>query len=274
MTGFLEQLAGMATGDPAPGAAVSDLPPRFGWSPVVRPEGLEPTPAESAPLQAKTARADAPCRGTRSIETSTAAASSTARRDPAATQRPADVRPRRSEPYQEHETIRPALNDPPNAVGAATTADPRARLLTDPAEPDDPAAKGCPATASASDPVARALSFAGRPAAPGPADGSETRLDLRPVDDRSTDHPPDRPAPVRLGHGAQAPLSDAALAGRRSSAREPVVVQVTIDRLDVRAPAAQASTARPASEGPRRRPQPSVSLSDYLGGTDAGRGRL
>ncbi len=52
----------------------------------------------------------------------------------------------------------------------------------------------------------------------------------------------------------QAPLSDAALAGRNIAARErPSIVQVTIDRIDVRAPsspaARKAATARPAAAG-------------------------
>jgi hypothetical protein len=67
----------------------------------------------------------------------------------------------------------------------------------------------------------------------------------------------------------QAPLSDAALAGRSIAARErPSIVQVTIDRIDVRAPSS------PATPRPQRRaqPQPTVSLSDYLrDGAKAGR---
>jgi hypothetical protein len=56
-----------------------------------------------------------------------------------------------------------------------------------------------------------------------------------------------------------APLSPAAVAGRAIAAREQApVIHVTIDRLDVRAPV-RAETARQ-----RPRPQPTVSLADYL----------
>src|SRR5262249_4054619 len=56
-----------------------------------------------------------------------------------------------------------------------------------------------------------------------------------------------------------APLSAAVVAGRAMAVREqPPVIHVTIDRLDVRAPA----RAEPARQKPR--PQPTVSLSDYL----------
>ncbi|WP_422003444.1 hypothetical protein [Reyranella sp.] len=57
-----------------------------------------------------------------------------------------------------------------------------------------------------------------------------------------------------------APLSAAAVAGRTVAAvRDPApVIHVTIDRLDVRAPA----RAEPVRSRPR--PQPTVSLSDYL----------
>lgn len=67
-----------------------------------------------------------------------------------------------------------------------------------------------------------------------------------------------------------APLSDAVVAGRAMSVREEgAVIHVTIDRLDVRAPAS------PKIAAERRRPQsqPTVSLSDYLReGTRGGRG--
>lgn len=56
-----------------------------------------------------------------------------------------------------------------------------------------------------------------------------------------------------------APLSPAVVAGRVMAVREQApVIHVTIDRLDVRAPA----RAEPARQRPR--PQPTVSLSDYL----------
>ena len=73
--------------------------------------------------------------------------------------------------------------------------------------------------------------------------------------------------PAARVQGASTPLTEAAVAGRSQTtpAKAPVV-HVTIDRIDVRAPAA----ARPGAAERRPRPQPSVSLSDYLGGGGAG----
>jgi hypothetical protein len=59
-----------------------------------------------------------------------------------------------------------------------------------------------------------------------------------------------------------APLTQAALANRTIVNREPPpVVNVTIDRLEVLAPREAAKSQMPR----RTRPQPSVSLADYLG---------
>jgi hypothetical protein len=61
----------------------------------------------------------------------------------------------------------------------------------------------------------------------------------------------------------QAPLSRAALSGRLLPKDERTIVHVTIDRIDVRAPASQAPlrSARQA-----RKAAPSVSLASYLRG--------
>jgi hypothetical protein len=66
-----------------------------------------------------------------------------------------------------------------------------------------------------------------------------------------------------FAHKISAPLTTAAIAGRaRVATAGAPVVHVTIDRIDMRAPAA----ARTAPPERRPRPQPSVSLADYLGG--------
>jgi hypothetical protein len=61
------------------------------------------------------------------------------------------------------------------------------------------------------------------------------------------------------------PLSAPAIAARTPSPTQPTptVIAVTIDRIDVRAPATPRPVAAPTS---RPRPQPSVSLADYLSG--------
>ncbi|MFO1086053.1 MAG: hypothetical protein U1E21_15925 [Reyranellaceae bacterium] len=66
-----------------------------------------------------------------------------------------------------------------------------------------------------------------------------------------------------------APLSDTVVAARTRAPREErPVVHVTIDRIEVRAPAAPKAVA----ERRKSRPLPSQSLADYLrGGTGSGR---
>ena len=74
-------------------------------------------------------------------------------------------------------------------------------------------------------------------------------------------------APPMPGSPISAPLTEAAVAGRAKAAQAPVV-HVTIDRIDVRVPAA----APPTAPERRARAQPSVSLADYLaGGARGGR---
>jgi hypothetical protein len=69
---------------------------------------------------------------------------------------------------------------------------------------------------------------------------------------------------------ARPPLRDRAVAQLTAPGRgEPTVVQVTIDRIDVRAPAARATPERPPAK-PRR--APSQSLGDYLRGRDRANG--
>ena len=64
-----------------------------------------------------------------------------------------------------------------------------------------------------------------------------------------------------------APLSDAVVANRpRASREERPVIQVTIDRLEVRAPTAP----KAAAERRKPRPLPSQSLADYLRGGAGG----
>jgi hypothetical protein len=86
-------------------------------------------------------------------------------------------------------------------------------------------------------------------------------------------HPAPAAALARLEDAAPAavlsPLSDAAVASRPRAPRdERPVIHVTIDRLEVRAPA----TPKAAVERRKSRPLPSQSLADYLrGGAGGGR---
>ncbi|MGO4438249.1 hypothetical protein [Rhizobium sp. RAF56] len=82
----------------------------------------------------------------------------------------------------------------------------------------------------------------------------------------------DRPSAAAVADAAartlSAPISDTAMAGRISARnQESPIVHVTIDRLEVRS----APSPKPAVEQRRERPQPAVSLSDYLRGNGSGR---
>ena len=75
--------------------------------------------------------------------------------------------------------------------------------------------------------------------------------------------------PLSTGGARAAPLSRGIVAGREMAARdERPVIHVTIDRIDVRAPLAP----KAASEPRRSRPQPTMSLADYLRESKAGGG--
>ena len=138
--------------------------------------------------------------------------------------------------------------------------------------------------AAASQPVRQEV---GSPPPP-PAPSIVTVVEPRPSPENSyavIDESPERPQPVPAAQRPAAPpstkiqvlaktqvtraapLSPAVVAGRVMAVREQApVIHVTIDRLDVRAPA----RAEPARQRPR--PQPTVSLSDYLrDGSSGGR---
>jgi hypothetical protein len=70
------------------------------------------------------------------------------------------------------------------------------------------------------------------------------------------------PPVVAAACGAQAaPLSAAAVASLAvARPPEPQVIEVTIDRIDIRAPAAE----RPKHDTSKPRPKPMVELADYL----------
>lgn len=74
-------------------------------------------------------------------------------------------------------------------------------------------------------------------------------------------------APAQVLPTPRRPLSEAAVAAVRST-EGPPVINVQIDRIEVRAAAAPAAAPQ---RGPRRPPEPSVSLSDYLRGNGGGR---
>ncbi len=228
MSAFLERLAGMAIGDPVPGAAVADLPPRFG----ARPSGPVEATVGSPEAPAAAYRGETPPYGRPALVTR---ASSDPAGPPAARREPGTppyssplIMPAEASVVWGFAPPREAADDPPGRPS------PEAREFGElPGEPPSLMVAATPAASSVSVTVVRS----------------------------------DEPATST--RAVQAPLSEAALASRAAPPRTPVV-HVTIDRLEVRAPVAGRP---PAAEAPaRRRPQPSVSLAEFLRAGDE-RGR-
>jgi hypothetical protein len=235
MTGFLNVLAGMALGVQPAGTAQVSLPSRF--APASSAWESEPAGLGESRLGEeveRTERRSALLQSDRSRERS---APESERAPPEAFTAPQD-RPRRQQVADAVSNVREVAAPLPQDVrqhvqpklpdAAARPANTKPSAQIDHGEPQ-PFSNRHPASAS--------------PAMPS---GPRYRADV-----------------------PQAPLSDAALAGRSIASRErPSIVQVTIDRIDVRAPSS------PATPRPQRRvqPQPTVSLSDYLrDGAKAGR---
>ena len=109
-----------------------------------------------------------------------------------------------------------------------------------------------------------------RPAMPAPA-GQATvlRTETPAVEARPT-RPVARRRPLPQTAMVSAPLSAAAVAERKATQTNPrPVIHVTIDRIEVRAPAATRPASRPART---RETAPTVSLKDYLRGPGNQRG--
>jgi hypothetical protein len=233
VTGFVDRLAAMALGTPQPGAARVALPPRF-----LPPSGAAPFD------QPDTLPGD----------------------DPAPVPQP----PRSAKPQISPRPITAQISPPRSAahdagtltrtveVAAARprveTASPLHPLATASSPAEGGNLEAAPAAMPPAPPVTR---MAPRPAAaPAPRDLTPARL--RPV------------APILSAADRIAPpLSDVSVASRIAQPRdERPVVHVTIDRIDVRAPPA----AKPEPTARRARPQPAVSLTEYLRGERGSRG--
>ncbi|MGH8445496.1 MAG: hypothetical protein ACREVL_09515 [Solimonas sp.] len=225
MSGFLANLAALASGTPQPGAARLALPARFAASNAVLPVVEEvATTTQAADIQPDVSSAgtrvtegDTPLPGHRtrapSVEQVTRPAA-----DPLSAQQQTS-RPSSSErqAVAEISARRPALSS--HDLSARTDASAEQPVSMPPLHPRE--------------------DYSAQPAAP-----------LQ------------RAIPARASATHPAPLSEAAVAGRTTADRgvRPIV-HVTIDRIDVRAPR-EAPRATPA---PRRaKPESSVSLADYL----------
>lgn len=243
MTGFLDQLAGIALGSPASSGARLSLPPRFLPSPAGnrvsqrRPAALEYEPGALlqptvGPLRHSPARDEqrvghpADSILAQSVETEAARVSSVS----------ASSRERQA---PSGNSAAPA---PASIEAAAVPATSTSRPATSAPRMFGPAA-----------PEIRA--------APTPAAATLTSLEpSRPLG--PTVRPVLRTPPAVVHDTRTAPLSDGAVASRVSLPRrdDRPVIHVTIDRIEVRAPAA----SNPAPARARARREPTVSLAEYL----------
>jgi hypothetical protein len=232
VTGFLTSLAGLARGDVGVGAARVALPPRLAPEPAEAPQS-EAGAEEAQPLRLLS--------------------------------RPAALQPER--PVVEPQVLR---GEPTHAPGPPRTA---------PAAQDPPPRRARADDRDARPPVRRVHLRAPRrdaavaappladapPALPPPGRLPGLRIDAEVAPSVKQAGPP---APT-TEHPAPAPLSEAAIASRVTTAQDSrPVIHVTIDRIDVRA--AEASKPAAAAAKPAQR-RPTVSLADYLRREPGGR---
>jgi hypothetical protein len=235
--GFLAQLTAQALGVRPDGAAVASLPPRF--APPVHAALPEAEPA--AAVQERPLTSTSPPSPPSAVPATDPAATVARRAPHAASTWPAEA-PGRT---------------PPSVVSPAASG--TDRPAAQPAESAGPPGPVAPAPPLAVPPAS--------PAGDRPAATATIRL-VAPATETHPVAPRDGPAPAAAR--AREPLREAAVAGRvRAAERTAPVINVTIDRIEVRAPA----PPKPASESRRPPPAPSVSLTDYLRGADNGAAR-
>jgi hypothetical protein len=235
MSRFLHHLASMALGVKPEGAARLSLPPRYSGLPADRFPLTEDASFTAAPEPVRFAgegRADLSAREPARTHEA-----------PSAQQYSAGLA--MEMPPQFQPPAREAARHPPQGRQPMQLTDQHAQA---PASPKELTRRGSSILLPAKAPVFQQLPAG----APTPAPHLATAA----------------PAAKRSANRAM-PLSEAALAGRTPAARELApVIHVTIDRIDVRAPAP--SQAPPAQR--KARTEPVVSLSDYLRGGGGGRG--
>jgi hypothetical protein len=221
VTGFLIHLAGLARGDVGAGAARAALPPRLAPELVDAPRSREGG-GEAAPLPV---------------------ASQPSAPQPAPLPAERQVLHAESTPAPSPSPIAPADQDPPPRRGRVTDRDARPVHHPDLRVPRPQAAKA--AQPLANPPPA--------PTAPGRPLG--LHFDAVIVPSVQQAGPP-------TGHPALAPLSEAAIASRVTTAQASrPVINVTVDRIDVRA----AEAGKPGAAAVKlARRQPAMSLADYL----------
>lgn len=266
MSAFLTRLAGIALGAPAAGAARLSLPPRYA-QPRAGDAGFEAVHAEEAlagPLLPPE----------RVAEPATPAgerAPDAAPPEPVAA--PAE---RQAAPAFVPPIVRDAGEArPPKLPSRPLDAPHAAPPLPVPPVPVPvpvPDRAAAPSAVPPPAPFPRPVIAGERPLPPAPAAAPPGEIRIAEAEPDAPPRllpqpdPPQRAARERR----TAPLSERALIGRTERPRqaEPVI-HVTIDRIDVRAPA----SPHPAPAARRRPAEPSVSLSDFLRGGGPRTGR-
>jgi hypothetical protein len=240
MTGYLNRLMSTALGDGGPGAAHVSLSPRF----APPPAAAIMTQPRDEPLE-REARSESP-----HIE-----------RPVHEPRRERGIPDRKSATDIEHAQIEPMgtpsmiLSSPlislsqdrsvarESASSRDISPSHRGAVRLTPGAPEIPVAPNRAAAASLFDPPNRAANLLDAPAATAP---------VLPVVAMP-------PAPHRETRAA--PLSATVMSSRIGTARDDrPVIEVTIDRIDVRASPAD----KPGPPARRQRPEPTVSLSEYL----------
>ncbi|HEV2517975.1 MAG TPA: hypothetical protein VGV07_22175 [Devosia sp.] len=162
---------------------------------------------------------------------------------------------------------RPSVEEP-SEVAAPRRSMPAPREVADVSEPKASVKPTAPQPQPGERPVAReAAPVAAIPPQPQAAPASRPQPTAARLEAAARPATPPALAPAQVLPAPRRPLSEAAVAAVRSTVGPPVI-NVTIDRIEVRA--ATAPVAAP-QRGPRQPPAPSVSLSDYLRGNGGGR---
>ncbi len=223
MSGFLTNLASLALGAPLPGSARLTLPSRFGGR--IAAGGLE--------VVEQAERAAAPATDA-AVAPASAVIRFALREDNLRAPYPASVRPAPTTDEL------PTKRAPTEKVETVPSTVERDVVETSRVQPPIPAQQSAAPARRQAEPQSSTTSHAARQIAPARGILASDRFQ------------PSRPVP----------LSEAVVASRAAVEREQrPVVNVTIDRIEVRAP--RQAPSPPVQ--PRKKPQPSVSLADYLG---------
>jgi hypothetical protein len=238
MTGFLNRLAGMALGESGPNAAFASLPARF-----------------VPPASALTERSHDQLSEREATDRSESASPEPLLQPPRRARRTPDRESPGEAPHSNTDLPRAvALSSPLSLTSQEHSPSSRNGSGTDNA-PSEQASE-------ARMPSARAWPVASSRVVAPPQTAAASRFDASTTERTAIASASLLPMlPASRSDARAAPLSDTAVASRMSTSRdERPIIHVTIDRIDVRAPAPD----KPGTAVRRPRAEPAVSLSEYL----------